>query len=590
MSVVRLCARNVFRSIRDTWVLAHCHSGILAPRFVVRAFAVLNNGTGQGGDEAAASAEDRVTTGATDGKWMKSQTINFGRGLNEQTVALNAKLLAVLNGKGNKVLRLDDLVRTTTAPFDGKTLDVALKLIKRSFHLSPRERLALGLRVLQRARGQNVWLDSMIILHFLELSQPSSKPSMICAITRVVVAHQQAFLRSFPRRPSVRTPNRHGSTTDALALDALLRYFLSHKLYDNAAEVWKNMREQAFTVIPSPDMSFSILSSGAWVCRTSRNADEVEWIVQKFAELDVTPDVRTLDLLTFTCIRARRFDTALELLRSTCRLGYSQHEKTLLYYICASREAETVNALGELIVPLGDVLLDSQRVGTTKRQKWFVFRAYFEALHACVSDEQLDQRYKEDAADFAERFMQTHQSENLLFSSFVVYLVSRAGRFNEAMHVAHDSQREGTSGELLAFAYDALLELSVKQDCLSVAIEFALGRAGDAAAAAFVTKIYISALGRLGRPDLCGEVFNAFARLQGMDPDSADARAMLVELGASATASGSEALVSPVSLCLSEDQNASNNQTDQNERVAAKNMSLDEDNPGSQLKVDHSET
>ncbi|KAA8492033.1 hypothetical protein FVE85_3471 [Porphyridium purpureum] len=453
---------------------------------------------------------------------LKSADVNecgrrggIGQSPKVQTQELNRKLQTALQGDA-QMAGLD-------------------RMPERMFYQSgvrgPRASLVCGVRVLQRARAQSVLLDSHVIMHILELARPCGKINVVFAVVRLVCMqqHKNAFdLKGSARsgaRIQVRAARERFSVIDAIAMDTLLRFFTLNKQNRLAAEVWKMMKARAFAAIPSRHISASILSQGAWISMVTENATEAGWIFRKLMELGVRPHARTLDLLTLTCARAGACEDACTLIRWTCRLGYSLNEKTLFAFIRAAQTTASGQALGELLIPFGYVLLEAERLCTTKRQRTLLMRAYFEALYYAASGEQLADEHVHDAADFAER-VESWTTKDSELSSYCVYLFCQADRLDDALRVARDNHRRANGagvrtdgkvpGQMHAFAYDAVILLSIQQNRLPEAMTLVIGRSVDsimdARLAVFASKCYIDRLSRLEQLDLCAEVLDAFVQ------------------------------------------------------------------------------
>ncbi|KAA8490587.1 hypothetical protein FVE85_7848 [Porphyridium purpureum] len=309
--------------------------------------------------------------------------------------------------------------------------------------VTPRQRLAFVLRVIQRAREQlgrpnrhalrkN---ESTLITHVLAIARPCGENAAraVQAVQKVMAQHARLrSLRLSPlayrglighfsncARPSLAVdafygalraygPDAGGALTFVSLIDALLR----NELDDAAAIVWEMVRSPPFSECVLMDAA--LLDAGAHVllCETSRKHamaqtetertkssrarskrivemqlferqmnEQARWIGTKYRELGVPPRRHALAALTRACIDAGKLGAARAHLQWSARLGYELREVDLQAYMSACAVFNEPQQL--LYLGLGSAL---------RNERVPLLRDYTAELFAVVCNGQLDVR------------------------------------------------------------------------------------------------------------------------------------------------------------------------------------------------------
>ncbi|KAA8492690.1 hypothetical protein FVE85_8197 [Porphyridium purpureum] len=464
-----------------------------------------------------------------------------GVGANPGTEVLNKQLqLALDNNARDSALdpthvhnQMAEILKSTDTPFDTETLDLSLTLAIR-VHWSPHARLAFGVRMLQRAREQNTPIQWRNIQSIVRLAKSCRKVNVIIAVNRIMEQQYEQQQRSLLMQPdrtasleaeSTKRVVEHDASVDASVFYKQVGFFLRQQRLAAAVDLWKKFRSQALATCKSAALKASLLSRGAWICRISRDADEADWIGRAYNKHSIRPSARTLSLLTSTQIDAKNFPSARSCMCWINRLGYVLHETQLRAYLGASVQEKAEQLCGETLLALGGVLLDSPRLCSSTRERLRFLRAYSSALHDFVHS-YVPPVHVNDAFRCIHRLFERWKVDDSILSGYVVYFASRAGHLEAALRVvqaSHDQiQRprnaadEKVHGLLHAFAYDALVERSVHEGKVHPVLDLLFEPKGNeelrAARAALIASNCIRTFGRLGRLDLCREVFDLFLK------------------------------------------------------------------------------
>ncbi|KAA8490621.1 hypothetical protein FVE85_9394 [Porphyridium purpureum] len=433
--------------------------------------------------------------------------------------------------------QLAHILKTTDAPFDTATLFTSLKMVRRMQNVSSRTRLAVAVRILQRARMYKVPLSWSILTHFVTLAEQCNKVTVVLVINRLIDGHQRQKRQQALSSPAAHSPynaslapyNHSPSDVigDADALLIVLHFLLRRGKADAAAEAWKRMRTSALSSSASAALDAKILSRASWICVLTIDTDEAEWISSKYKELGITPEALSLDLLTSTFIHAGQFDKARSHMRWLCDLGYVLHEKQLHHYIDACMAAKGQRPLGVILIPLSDVLVDTVRLGSNEQARLRALRTFMKSLSLGVSQGWLAD-HVQDAATCAWQVYERWAVEDSILASHVVYIASRSKHLDIALRVAHRNHTQArhhrptsakVRGALHAFAYEALVESCVRDGRWPAALAIVFGTNRDDSDAfhmnAFAVACYIRILGQLGRLDLCSEAFDVYSHRHG---------------------------------------------------------------------------
>ncbi|KAA8490622.1 hypothetical protein FVE85_9395 [Porphyridium purpureum] len=523
-----------------------------------------------GGAPDASSGQD------TDDEWeMPSRK-------DPRTEVLNRMLRVALHDADAKagLAHVVNMLNVTQAPFNGITVVLALKLAARMAHLDAHARLFLAVRVIRRSRKHKAWLSSLVTQLMLDLAKPLRKVNVIMAVHRMVQKQHVPPLQVWMRRVDVHTYcvlvsylvqcNRQDlkdktivemiKVHDAKAeqvFERLVRHLISQSQNHVAVDVWENISSSALA--EDTLVTANILRSGAMVCSITKNATEARSILRKYRQLKMTPDARTLHFILATFINAECFDRARKVMRGISRLCFVLRADALRQYIRNSFLASTKGeSLHQLLLPLAEILVDAPYLCASEGQRLSVLRTYFGALQTAVADSRLS-AHARATAESADRVFQRWQIPDATVSSHMVFLASRGGLLNLALKAArahHDSPGENidedASGPLLASAYEALAEQSVAENRLRDALQLVfktdssepltLRRRSNVPGndAAHIIQCYVRAFGRLGRLDLCREVFESF--LRAYDPSVVVSNAYMKVLSESASSEETVAL------------------------------------------------
>ncbi|KAA8494260.1 hypothetical protein FVE85_4235 [Porphyridium purpureum] len=459
------------------------------------------------------------------------------------TDELNAKLRLVLSGdvEGANMdhLQMAQVLLRTNAKFDTVTFRSSLLFAKQIPDVDPRGKLRFAIRMLQHAREQNLPLNAHVIIHFLALARPCHKVNVILALKRMMLENQALKLPQMRR-----TDNRDSGHEDdrpfeqmignnpieLTMFDSLLRFLLAHKRTRHAADVWKLLRSSTLLGISAgPVVDASLLGSGVWACAVTHDFNEVEWIAKRYSQLNIVPDVRSLHVLAFVCIRNAQFKAAAAKMQWIIQLGYVLHERELRQYLIEAvkqdkhsrTDSDVKESFYERLALLGDVLIKARDLCTTKRDQLRFLRTYFNVLYDGVTDGRL-KAHERNMTSVALGVYRHWRIEDSIVSSYMVYIACCAERFDVALQVArkshrqiHISRKKKEHGTMRGFAYEALATLSAKVDRIDEALNLVfrpdLDEPVNANRAAFVITTFIYIFGQLGRFDVCRKIFDSFS-------------------------------------------------------------------------------
>ncbi|KAA8492691.1 hypothetical protein FVE85_8198 [Porphyridium purpureum] len=486
-----------------------------------------------GRDEAVVLTQAR-TRGAS--RWKRKQNEGDANSdTHSGTDALNQAILAAMHEQAaGELEHVVQMLQNTKVPFNSTTLASSLELTLHMSHAKPRAKLAFAVRMLQRTRENNVVLERHSVKRLLALADQCNKLNAILAVNRLLEAPPNDPGQSLSGHQSA---SSHDSAPEHFrSVESQFSVFDVHAFYDDlgsfmrtrnreaATALWGKYRTHAFGAAKSSRLKAKLLNTGAWLCCMSNDAVMAGWVARMYKELCITPDSRTLGLLSSTFIHAEQFETARAHMRWMIRLGYALPERELHYYISASLEA--MDNLDQVLLPLGEVLLSTASLCSSERERLRVVRSFCQAFSKGVLDGRLKGTRARDASECAQRVFSHWKIQDSVSWSFLVYLASRAERLDEALRMARDchnhTSRDTSTmteehGTMDAFAYEALAQQGIKENRVSAVL--GLLRAEDdcstpvtAELASFVTASFISAFGRLGRLDLCTEVFEYFSK------------------------------------------------------------------------------
>ncbi|KAA8492034.1 hypothetical protein FVE85_3472 [Porphyridium purpureum] len=303
-----------------------------------------------------------------------------------------------------------------------------------------------------------------------------------------------------------------------------LDFFLEHKLIDAAAELWKKYRTLALTPGSGADIHGEFLWKGAWICATTHNAEDAAWIAEQYEQLGLMPQKRTLGLLASTHIHAGQFELALKRMQWMVRLDFVLHQDELLQYLNQSLSWKSEQPLSEILLPLGDILVETRFLCYKKASLLGVLRAYFKALYKGVADGRLTGAEIHDAIVSAQRILERWKVADHLLWSGMVYLASRGERLDMALqvvrashsrtHFKRSSLSDPAPGVLKRFAYEALVVQAVAENREADVAALIWSADGGSTMswhqAAVVSSHFIHVLGGIGRLDLCSVIWDTF--------------------------------------------------------------------------------
>ncbi|KAA8493460.1 hypothetical protein FVE85_8905 [Porphyridium purpureum] len=451
-------------------------------------------------------------------------------------------------------------------------------------------RLLFSVRMLQQARKHNIAVpNSYAVAHFVALAKQGRKVTLILILVRMIkermekpqdlkpdayywlVAHWEHCDRRELRDEAVIEMMRvHQSSTPAVA-SFLLRFLLREDHAAAATEVWNMLHSPVLSEVTV--VNAELLSTGALICAKAGDVRAAEWISTKYKELNVTPDLQTLQILMSVYISAAQFDVAREYMQWIARSDYVLHELKLYEYLRACLKAESTNhSLCDTLLPLSDVLIDTVRLCSDEKKRLMFLRAYLEALSLNISNGRLAESIS-DVAECALRIFETWKFKDKVLSSYIVSIACRAGNIDVALQAAH-AQLDHLRGKepaasavvryfLNRFALEALVEHGIKESRLPAVLALMCKAEGieplnASCTAPFFIK-YIHSFGRLCRLDICRELFDAFQRDYG--GDVAVSNAYMEELGKAGHAADSIAVFESLLDVRNKDTLAPNPQT-----------------------------
>ncbi|KAA8500090.1 hypothetical protein FVE85_7675 [Porphyridium purpureum] len=463
----------------------------------------------------------------------------------------------------NKNERIEDrfarcLKVAHNAPLDRRALDLVLLMAEKAENRSFRARLRFAVRMLQKARRDRLrilarhakegrkkfqgerlpQIYSNSLRRLYKLAEPLRKVNVILAIKRYIeqqegksldadayhllIGHFAACDRLDLVEIGLHEALRACRTVSAASFALILRNFLNRQAkdrnHDAAEHVWKMLRAPPFSECVKLDAD--LIRCGAWVfCfRDVDDADEANWIADKFRELRVPPHIDTLHVLVSALIRGGNFNAACMQMLHMIRLEYKVECKQMYEYMGACMRRERP----EELVRLAHVLMNFKRRRSQNDEKAAVVRAYLETLYRAGLQDRLDVH---PAASCAQRVFTFHQMNDNRSASFVVYLLARAGKldpanFDAALRLADEMHRKrcpAAERVLFTHAYEALLErcihLGRQESILTLAMVNGESGAQDDAAAEVLRLVGLKlmyAASKLGRLDFCTFLYNTW--------------------------------------------------------------------------------
>ncbi|KAA8495181.1 hypothetical protein FVE85_3422 [Porphyridium purpureum] len=497
----------------------------------------------------------------TPSQFLRRRKPRWPRRGRPETEALNETLKAAL--KGPELVGgpeyVVDLLDSSGAPFNVTTLDSSLALSRRLSHLTPRGKLAFAVRMLRYSRLFSVRLNSRVMMHFLALAKPLRKVNVILVVKHMIqkqppnpephpfppplrerrlrrldkaaycglISHWALCGRRDLKDNEVTELTSAHRTSLGSVFEQVAGYLLYQKQKDAADDLWKSI---SWSVLErGQTVASGLLRGGAMVCNATNDPSEAEQIMRKYVELGIIPDARTLHLLTSACIHGANFERARKLMRWIIRSRYELEQRQLHQYVNASSMANAQKyPLHELLLPLADILVDAPVLCADDAERQRVLRAYFRALHEGVSDGRLGRR-TQHVLECAYRVYNRWNVHDVEVASHVVSLAALAGQLDIALRVARVTHRQvrashammTSHSRLLAFAYDLLFESGVRQDrepaLLALIFDHDSTEPLHSHEIAYLVRRFLHVCDKLGRVDLCIDVYNTFSHRYAQD-------------------------------------------------------------------------
>ncbi|KAA8493878.1 hypothetical protein FVE85_5015 [Porphyridium purpureum] len=485
------------------------------------------------------------------------------------TKVLNVQLqLALAETPPITLARVQDILREpryARTQYSEGTLSLLLRIARAAPEGDgdARAPLHFAIKALQTSRTHGVVLDSHILMHVLPLAAPLRKLNLVLAVKRLVQRqdfqlHHEAQLSlvayhgllalfgACRRRALVRDVYDEMRLTHINAFNAdtfrcLMHSFVQCKDSRTAFRVWQMLRTEPYATLINVSHNAGLLETGALVCAgVAERAAEARWIATTYRNMvpELPLPARTLHHLCWSLVRDGSFAEARALMDWALKVagGVRAHENDPLDARCLytyMHECIEKGASKELL-PLAHVLtLPEARthLGANEHDRVQLVREYVRSLDKQVREGLLDAR---EAAVYAQRvFVHWKYNHDAALSSHMVCLAAReptlmdfALRVVEAVRQANraDGHSDLSSGSqtLRAFAYEALVEHHVREKRVHDLIDVLFGASLDVHDASFAAASCIYAFGRLGRLELCKQVYKSCSTGRGCEcfPDA----------------------------------------------------------------------